>query len=118
MPRRIHIRSTVCFSFLGFCFSFLVKPLLKTCQLHMAEHMRKRDLYALRSNWQERSKLGVGGQRSFPESPGQSLSNTQVYAVNGADRGIRSDGNYGIHGQNFLLIFFLNLVAAGLSCHM
>ena len=83
----------------------------------MAEHMRKRDLYALRSNWQERSKLGVGGQRSFPESPGQSLSNTQVYAVNGADRGIRSDGDYSIRGQNFLSFFFY-LVAAGLSCHM
>lgn len=83
----------------------------------MAEHMRKRDLYALRSNWQERSKLGVGGQRSFPESPGQSLSNTQVYAVNGADRGIRSDGDYSIRGQNFLFFFFY-LVAAGLSCHM
>lgn len=84
----------------------------------MAEHMRKRDLYALRSNWQERSKLGVGGQRSFPESPGQSLSNTQVYAVNGADRGIRSDGDYSIRGQNFLFFFFFYLVAAGLSCHM
>ena len=119
MPRRIHIRSTVCFSFLGVSSSFLVKPLLKTCQLHMPEQMRKRDLYTLWSNWQERSKLGVGAQRSFPESPRQSLTNTQVYAVNGAGRGIRSDGNYGIRAQNFLLIFLkIYLVAPGLNCDM
>lgn len=55
------------------------------------------------------------GQQSFPESPGQSLSNTQVYAVNGEGRGIRSDGDYGICGQNFLLIFFFYLFGCGRS---
>ena len=71
----------------------------------MPEQMRKRDLYALWSKWQRRSEPAVGGQSSFPKSPGQSLSNTQVYTVSRAGRGIRSDGDYGIHGQNFLLIF-------------
>lgn len=58
----------------------------------------------------EEVEPGVGAQSSFPESPGQSLSNTQVYTVSGVGRGIRSDGDYGIRGQNFLLIFLKTFI--------